>query len=288
MPGERSAPVGELAAPGPRRCSQLALPDARSPRTGSAAPAAATAGPAKARVERRQLADQDAHRPAVARRCGAWSKQERVLLRAEAQQSGPQQRARAPGRTAGRPRPAASARASASRAGRPAGPPGRPRAAGPARRRLRRPAPARRPPSAKTVRSTSWRRTISVRPPPGPARRAAAAAARPPGCCRPGCPGRAGRGTRGAPGRRRAGSGSPARREPARSAAGAAPRRLRRHSPGARPAPRSASPRKSSGSASRQRSATCRVDPGVLVELDVPQHARFGVEAVGHPRRVSL
>ena len=162
-PGQLLAPVGELALPAPRRVSQLPLPGGevgvldrqlgqrRRPPRG------------EGRVERRQLAQQDADRPAVGddvvhRRAAAT-----CSLAAEPQQRGRGAAGRAPGRRGAAPRSPASAPRLGSPRRRGQRPRGRPAAAATATGRARSPAPARPSTLAKVVRSASWRRTISAK-----------------------------------------------------------------------------------------------------------------------------
>ncbi len=158
-PGQRLPPVGEL--PLQHRAAQPA-------RAASAAKSAYWTGSSgsgdglalgEGAVERRQLAQQHADRPAVGDDV-VQRDQQHVLLRAQAQQERAQQRpgrARSNGRAASR-RPRHAAAASRSAAGRAA-------RSTTGKRPLRAaPGPAwtgRPPASGKVVRSTSWRRTIS-------------------------------------------------------------------------------------------------------------------------------
>ena len=160
--------------------------------------------PARGPVERRQLAHQHAHRPAVrddvvharaaararppraggGRRAGAARGRDRTAAPPPRGEPPPPRLPRPPEGARGRPRQDALRRGAATTA------------------------PARPSAAAKVVRSDSCRRTISSRaarerpPASRPAAPAKGAA-----CCRPRLPARAGRGTRAAPGRRRAGGG---------------------------------------------------------------------------------
>ena len=91
---------------------------------------------------------------------------------------------------------------------------GRPPAPAPARAPARSPAPVAPLAAPKVVRSASWRRPGRSRAAAKAGRSSAPSAAPPPGCCRRRSPAPGGRGTRGAPGRRRAAQAAPSVRAP--------------------------------------------------------------------------
>ena len=281
---QAAAPRGEAAAPAALPSSRRRCRRAKSAYcSGSAGRGDGPAG-GEGRVEGRQLAEEHAHRPAVADDV-VHGEERHVLLAAEAQQDGPEQR---PGGQVERPR-----RLLARPAARDLGAPRR-LAAGPRDR----PAAAARPdagsngsirctgrPSAaaKVVRRASCRRTISAT-----ARRRAAdveVAAQPEGArdvVGGGARRRAGRGTRGAPGRRRAAGRRPL--GPAERPPGASPPARRRLDRPRRPPPASAARTGRAAAARRRRRrgprATSRVAssewPPSVEEVVVDAHPAAG------------
>ena len=273
-PGHAGEP---LAPPGEPGLQRLALEHARaarprSRRTGSAARAGATAGPsANAVVERRELADQDAHRPAV----GDDVVQGRGPGRAppgRAGRAGRAAAARARGRTAAAPPrwPAAAARPRAALRGSPERSISGHRGGRCGRDDLERPAAARRRRWCAATRGA--RDHLGERLPRALATAAGRARRSRAGCCRRRCPARAGRGTRGAPGRRRAAArprpaGAAAAGSAARASAAARPldRRGQAASVGASKSARTGS---STPSASRTRGDQPRGEQRVAAERE--------------------
>ena len=199
----RAARASRRAGARAPRPSASAAARARSRRTG---PAARGSGEGAAlregRVERPPA--RASARPSTSRRLTMWCMVSSSRCSpAQSRSSAPAAAARARGRTAGAPR-RGEPPASASR-----GPLGQRAEVDHRQRQPAAPAAitctGRPPRTAKMVRSASWRRTTresAARAADVEAAASGATATR--RCCRPRCPGRAGRGTRAAPGRRRA------------------------------------------------------------------------------------